>query len=817
MFVNILKITLRNLFKRKFFSLLNIVGLGLGMAAFILIFRYVAFEFSYENLHPEAENIYAVGLKRQQPTGSNEYFSVPSPIKEHVLADLPELEQLTRINGIDYQNNSLIYEKDGQIKTESIRKGVYFTEPDLGNIFNFPLASGSYERLAEPNHLILSHQKAINLFGSEDPVGKTLILSNNVGKFNYKVVGVLQPLPKNTHFHFGALLSYASNEANFGIDPANDWQRWTDNFFIKIAADSDPVSIQSKIRERLISLKGFSDNPGEWDVQMVSLPKVHFSSINHGMFDNNGDLGTTQTLALIGFCILLIAWINYINLATARSMERSKEVGVRKVLGSTRGLLRLQFVTEALVLNVASLLLALAFVQWAIPFLKDFTNPMVISEAQQLSFWGFVLATVLIGALLAGAYPAFILSNHKPAEVIKGGDVSKRPKGFGMRKALVVVQYTASVVMLAGAITIQKQLDFMFQKDLGIETRNVIILDAPPGALNGESHEFFASLKGFKNEVQQLPDVVQMTTSNAVPGKSINWGGRIGLQGEDEKKSVSLIACDPDFLETYQIGLLGGRFYKETDDTFGEGQVVINEALADALGFDDPQKALGEQLSSSGMFAELTVVGVTKNHNHESLKEDYYPIAYVKSVWSNYYSIQLTPKAAQDKDKMAELLPTLQGLWESHFLGAPFTYEFADDTYRQQYRPDEDFHKIINLFTLLTILIASLGLWGLSAYNLVLRTKEMGIRKILGATPESLLVLLSGSFVPLLVIAGVIALPLSWWLMERWLSDYAFRIDLGIWIAIIPLGLILLIGCTTIALQTLKAVRANPVQALRSD
>jgi len=520
---------------------------------------------------------------------------------------------------------------------------------------------------------------------------------------------------------------------------------------------------------------------------------------------------------LVGLFTLIIAYINYINLSTARAMERAKEVGVRKVLGSSVGLLRSQFLSEAFILNMIAFLLGLVTVQWATPFFQEVSNPLLVTPQNSLLYWMVSFGVLVFGAVLSGLYPAFVLASYKPISIVNG-NIEKKGRGVLFRKGLVVFQYASAIMLLAGALTIQKQISFMHDKDLGIDLDRLIVLNAPPGSLTGDNSEFFTTLNHFKTKLASYPSINSITTASAVPGKEINWGGTMAKRGAEKMEQLSFIACDKDYAKTYGIEVVAGRFYNDNDNTFGIGNVVINKKAALLLGFKNPEDAIGKKLNGGNMFPELIIEGVTNDHHHGSLHEDYQPIAYIKSVWSNYYSVKLTNMDnATSASFLEQNLEIIRAEWSNSFEGAPFEYFFASDTFDAQYSTDRNFLKVINIFTVLALVIASLGLLGLSSYNMIQRKKEMGIRKILGASVDGLFVMVSRDYLLLLLVAGVIATPLAWFLMDSWLNNYAFRINLGWWFMVVPVSMILFIAFLTIGLQVIKTVKANPIESLRQE
>lgn len=817
---NYFRTTLRALLKNGLFTSINIIGLALGMAASLAIFHYVSFEVSYDNFHKSPERTFRVELKREFNGQEYGQLELPMPLVD-AMKEAPEYESSVRFVNIDYQNNSVIYRSDNDVSVQEV-SGVFYTDNHFDQILNFEFVNGSLDKFDQPNKIILTETLARNLFNELDPIERTVQLSGNNGANEYEVIAVLQDLPENTHFDFSLLLSMPSYVKIEGVEALESWDSWNGATFFQIKEENQLSRFHQRMDEVILNQPSIKEDDGNWRTELDPLTSLHLDDNNSEGFKALGDKKAVLALKVIGIFILIIAWINYINLSTAQVTERAREVGVRKVLGSSISQLRIQFLLEAVVLNLAAAILAFTFVQIALPYLRNHANAMIISEYQFVEFWTLVTAVLVAGSLLSGTYPAFVLSSYKTSKALSGKS-DKGKAGFGLRKFLVVFQFACSIILIAGTITIYKQIRFMKSADLGLSIDNILVLNAPPGALV-DNNEFFNQLNNFKQELLKYSFVDNMTTSSMIPGTRVTWGtgGIKRINGDTEMdRSMPLIACDKDFHETYDIDLVAGRYYRDGDNTWRNGEFVINEQAAEMLGFENADEAIGSKLTGGRMFPELTVIGVVKNVHHRTLQAERAPLAFVKSVWSNYYSIKLNHNESEDPaSQLSNLkgnIEELQTIWAKFFPDAPFDYYFLDKAFNDQYKSDEEFGFIFLLFASLAVIIASMGLLGLSAKSIAQRTKEIGIRKVLGATVSRLTVMLSKEYFILVVISGFIAIPVAFYLLSIWLESYAYKVSLEWWVGLIPLMLVIVFSLVVVGMQTVRAASKNPVDSLKYE
>ncbi|MEM7108382.1 MAG: ABC transporter permease [Bacteroidota bacterium] len=818
MFKNYYKIALRSILKKKMFSFLNISGLALGMAACLSIFYYVSYEFSYEEFFTDSEDIYRVYFEREQETGTTIYF-YPGTALQPMLMQQPVVDNAFRLVNIDYQNNSLVYQKNGNVDTFE-ETGVYYCDSNIESTLGLSMVSGSFSKMNEPMKVVLPESLVSKFTNPELAVGETVTISNNIGDKDFEIVGVFKDLPSNTDFELNVLISMPTYAVVEGESAVNSWENWNSSTFLKSKKSRD--EIRTAINLFVQSDPNFNDEANTWRLNLLPLEDLHLNILQEDNTITDTAEQTLYGLALIGIFILCIAWINFVNLSTARAMERAREVGVRKVLGSLTLQLRVQFIIESFIINILAAILAFTVVQISLPYLSSLTNPMQIAPSHTLPFWSAAFALLVLGSLLSGVYPAFVLSGFSPASVLKG-KVAAFGKGAFLRKGLVVFQFIASTLMIIGTYIIYQQITFMKDQDLGVNIDNVLLLDSPPSNVYSQNNDMRNAINSFKEEVVALNSVKYMTASSFTPGQPIGWSTviRKATATDGDRKNIMLIACDRDFVNAYDLELVAGHFYREGESTFRRGDFVINEKALSLFGFSSAEEALGKKLVEGRMFPDLTVVGVVKDFHQQSLKNRIEPCGFVLSSWSNYYSLSLNVDeslpAHERAGNVKSAVSSIEGIWNKFFPEVPFDYDFLDQQFDAQYKSDSEFGTIISFFAMMSMAIAGLGLFGLSSYSVIQKTKEIGIRKVLGASTARLYLLLSNEYLILIAISVVIALPLGLMSMTRWLESYPYRIEMQWWMFALPVLTILVIAALTVGFQVLKAALKNPVESLRYE
>ncbi|MEO6902704.1 MAG: ABC transporter permease [Bacteroidia bacterium] len=804
MFKNYFKIAFRSILRQKVYAGINVLGLAIGTAACLLILQYVTFELSYENFHTKKDRIYRIEQDEYEngklvTKGVVGAFAVGNSFKDA----LPEIEDYVKLVPF----SSVVVERNNQpLKINKI----FFAGSSFFNVFSYPLLSGdSKTALSEPFTAVISETTALRLFGNENAIGKTINLNKEK---NYKITGVFKDLPVNTQLKANILLSYASF---LKIDNNSESEKawlWNGCFtYLLLRKDVNPKSVTSKFPAIVNKLTGadFKKYNMSNTYLLQPIEDIHLYSNFLGEPEPNGDYKTVYILLGIAIFIVVIAWVNYINLATARAINRAKEVGIRKAVGSQRSQLVVQFILESALLNAFALVLALLIVIVTIPLFNQLAGQQLsFSLLGTLNFWLAFSALFIIGTLSSGIYPAFVLSSFKPVEVLKGKMVSTK-QGALLRKSLVIFQFSASLFLLIATLIIYRQTQFMRQQSLGINIDQTLII---PRSLVGNDSVFTLQMNAFKEELLRNASIQNITVSSSIPGEEVKWvAGGVKLHGADEStgRQYRVIAVDDDYIKTYGLKLIAGRTFSK-DLGIHPHALIFNRKAIEQLGFNKPEEAIGKQIDF--WEEEYTIVGVTENYHQQSLQASYEPIILrLNPNVRGYFSI---------KTNTAELDQTINKIkteWSKFFPEDTFDYFFLDDHFNAQYKSDQSFNKIFGLFTALAILVACLGLFGLASYTSLQRTKEIGIRKVLGASVGEILQLLYREYASLLLVAFIIAIPLAWYTTNKWLQGYAFRITIHWLYFVLPFLVIVFIALLAVSAQSIKAALANPVKSLRTE
>lgn len=803
MIKNYFTIAWRNIKRQKGYAFINIVGLAIGIAACMLILQYVWFELSYENFHVKKDRIYRIQqdrydngkLSTQWAAGA---YAPGSAFKEAI----PEIEDYVKI----FNNGVVIAEKDNQpIKIEK----VFFAGSSFFNIFTYPLLSGDPKKaLTAPYTAAISETTARNLYGTTNAIGKTLKLNRNS---DYTITAVFKDAPVNTQLRPDILLSWATFIKFRGEETETAWYWDGCLTYVLLKEGADPARVEAKfvpIVEKAVG-EGMKNFNASVTYLLQPLTDIHLYS--HYMMEPapNGDGKTTYLLLGIAFFIAIIAWVNYINLATARAVSRAKEVGIRKTIGSQRRQLVMQFLSESAVLNGLALLLALVLVLAAIPgFNKLSGQELSFSLLGESKFWLCVLALFVVGVFFSGLYPAFVLSGFRPIEVLKGKMVSTK-QGSLLRKGLVVFQFAASLFLLIGTLSVYQQIQFMRKQALGINIDQTLVVRPP---IVGIDSTFLQKITAFKEALKQETSIKGAAISTSIAGEAVGWNaGGIKLVGEPEtsQKQYRVIGVDYDYIGMFGLKLIAGRTFSKdygTDDK----AVIFNRKGVEQLGFNNPGEAIGKKIDFWGQ--QYTVAGVTENFHQQSLRESYEPLI-LRLIPDVRGYISVKTSGAQS----GAVVNAVKHNWNKFFPGNTFEYFFLDDHFNAQYRADQRFGQVFGLFTSLAVFVACLGLFGLASFTTTQRTKEIGIRKVLGASVPGILQLLYREFALLLLLAFAVAVPLAWFTIANWLQGYAFRIGLHWSYFLLPFATILLIALLTVSFQSVKAAVANPVKSLRTE
>lgn len=809
MFKNYLKITLRNLAKNKSFSIINILGLAIGMSAFLLIFLYVTFELGYDNFHKNKDNIYRLRNDRVYKDIHDKSVGCPPALGPALKKEFPEVVEFARLYNMSYMGKDNIVSYNNNKTFNQDR--VFFAEAYFLRIFSFAMVKGSAGSALEgPNTAVIARSTAVKYFGQEEPLGKTVAVTNDYGKQLFRITGVCEDVPENSHLKFELLLSYKTL-VNLNKQAEYYWGWNAFNTYILLAPTADPQALQAKLPGFIKKYKISSeDYRREFILQPVR--DIHLYSHFRWESEVNGDADSVYFLMMIALFVLLIAWVNYINLSTARSIVRAKEVGVRKVLGSRRGQLIKQFILESLVLNILAIFAALVMVNVSLPFFKQLTGkPLTL--ASWSGAYLYLAAALALGAVLAALYPAFILSSFNPVTVLKG-KFSHSFKGINFRKFLVIFQFAISIILVAGTFTVYKQLVFMRNRDLGVNIDRALAVK-----IAGQGSNSAQSINRFKKEILDYPDIKGITASSTIPGKEYSnaaSGIRPLNSNPEDGKRCFFISVDYEYFDFFGIKLSAGRSFSKTFST-DSNAIVLNEEAVKIFGYKNPQHALQQKILFGGLGGQIKeTVGVIKNYHHKSLKDSLQPIIFSLAAGRaagrcNYFSLKI------DSKNLDRTISQIKNKWQQVFPGRPFEYFFLDESFDNQYTADRQFGKVFVLFALLAILVSCLGLFGLASFTAEQSTKEVGIRKVLGASAAKIVFLLSKEFSKWVLLANIIAWPLAYFAMEKWLHNFAYRTTMGIEIFILSGLLAFLTALLTVSYQAVKAASANPVDALKYE
>ena len=813
---NYIIVTLRVLLKNKVFSTINIAGLAIGISVCLLILQYVSFEFSYDRFHENASDIYRVANDRFQAGKLIQHGMITySGVGKALNDDYDEIIA----NGRVFPTGAPIVDVNGEKTT--VQDGSFAVDNGFINMFSFPFLAGDKKTaLLKSNEVVLSETFARKIFqytGSDlsAVLGKTLILDNETTP--YVVRGIVEDVPENSHLQFQLLISYPTLISNGWAEAEHNFT-WSDFWhYVQLKPGTDYKALQSHFDE--FSARTFQGNKVSGSNEkffLQPLTEAHLYSDFEYEIGVTGKANVVWGLLIIAIFILSIAWVNYINLATARAMERAKEVGMRKVSGAKRTQLIFQFLTESFVVNLIALVLAVIIVQAAQPFFNqllgnDFSVMLLLGQG----FGGYittaVLAAVIVsGIVLSGFYPAFVLSSFRPMGIMKG-NFGTSQKGIAMRKVLVVAQFSATIFLIAGSLVVYQQIRYMNNKDLGVNIDQVLVVNAP--SLTPWDSTFIDRVNSFREEVKTFANVKAAATSQRVPGDELSRSFNVRRVGTEDNYTTRRTGIDHEFIDLYNIKMIAGRKFLQDDyhpKIANLHNAIINEHTVKLLGFNSPEDAIGKQF----VIWQKTwdVVGVVADYHQKSLRNPLEPTIFLPLYGTtNPISIKVS---SQD---VAGTIELIKKKYEAFFPGNLFNYYFLDEQFNQQYKDDQLFGKVFGLFAGFAIFIACLGLLGLSAFMARLHTKEIGIRKVLGASVNSIVTMLSTGFLKLVFVAIVLASPLAWWVMNIWLEDFAYRISIPWWTFPLTGILTIVIAMVTISFQSVKAALANPVNSLRNE
>ena len=798
-----IKLAFRNLLRNRTSTVIHIAGLSVGIVSTLMILFYVDFEQSYENMHAKAKNIYRITLDIYNGSefvlnDSQTYQLIGQELKEQ----MPEILDYVRMYPMEP-----IEVKAISTDVKSYESKGYLVDESILDIFTFDLIEDKgISKFSEPFKVIVSKSLAEKYFGKTDVVGE--MLSFPYSTTPLEVVAVMQDSPQNTHIKYDLLISHSTLPITQSWYDKNLWNANNEYTFLLMNDGVNLADFNKKLA------KYSEDNVQMEDRIVLAEPMedIHLYSNKTYEPEVNGSAQTVNFMLVIGILILVLAWINYINLSTAKAMDRAKEVGIRKTIGSSKSQLVFQFFTEAFLTNLLAGVTALLIFIMLLPYFKEFTKlDLSIAHFGELRLMLLLLGVIIFGTLVSGFYPALVLSGFNPISVLKG-KFSNTTKGVALRKGLVYVQFIASVVLLCVTMAVYKQMDFLNSQDLGVKIDNSLVIRTPQGI---ESDSLKLSLmNAFESEALQNSWVKEITNAGSVPGseiKDMSSSSRIKKLGADESDANYTYyhyAVKENFPEVMGLELLTGKSF-EAETPFES--VLISEKAMENIGFSTPEEAIGQKITFYRGETPSEILGVFKNFHQRSPKEAYMPLILYRG--NNPDNIIVKLNTADSKMAVAGL----EEIWNKVYHESSYDYYFLNDTYNAQYQQEQQFAKTVLLFTLLSILIAGLGLFGLSAFMVQLRTKEIGVRTVLGASKPSLVWILSKGFMGIVALSGLIAIPISYYFIQSWLGNYASQFDINWQLFAIPLLFIIMVAMLTVGAQTLKSAYANPVDSLKSE
>ena len=811
---NYLLIALRNILKRKGYAFLNIAGLAIGMACCLLLFQYVSYERSYDKFQKNADDMVRLRLDAYQNgklmwQSATIYPAIAPTMKK----DFPEVENFCRL----HDANFLLANEDRNVKFNET-KG-YFADPSSIDMLDIKIVDQNSDKpLDGPNKLIISENTAKKYFGTENPLGKKLHIRDPYYNDYAEVTGVFKNYPSNSHLIIDYLFSYATLARLVVLngDTTNSTETawgWYDFYaYLQLKPGTDYKKFEAKLPafcDQYVNSREFARTLNfRNELYLIPFSNIHLYSNYNQEAEVNGNGQSVSFIFLIAFLIIFIAWINYINLATSRSVERAKEIGVRKVLGAERRNLISQFMLESFLINLFAFLLAVILyflVSPAFNHLIGRSGDVVyyMSPEYWLGFGGLFF----LGTFLSGLYPAFVISGFQPVSVLKGVFKSNS-KGAALRKGLIIGQFVTSLVLIAGTIIVFQQVNFMRNQNLGFNIEQTLVVKAPQTLADSVYQGVY---QPFKNEVMQIQHVKGISVSSNVMGQEDYWTNGWTKVNDPDKNVLTLynLGIDYNFITDYDLHLVAGRNFSKDFGT-DSSAVLLNEIAVQQMNFRAPENALQKKITAGG--DTMTIIGVLSNFHQQGLQKAIDPMCFIlRPNSSGFYSIKL------ESSDVHQTIASIRSSWSKFFPNDPFDYFFLDENFNQQYASNELFGKVFGLFAFLAILIACFGLMGLTAYSVAQRTKEIGVRKVLGASVQNILMMVSKDFLRLILIAVVIAIPLAWLVMQQWLNDFAYRINSQWWVFGVAGIIALVIAIITISLQALRAAIANPVKSLRTE
>lgn len=796
MYKSYFKIGWRTLLRNKEYTLINISGLALSITCCILIFVLVKHHSGFDDFHQDQDRIYRIVTEQHRESVSFTN-SVPSPLGMVLRENHTYTEKVARM----FQESDAVisFERNGEKQLVKEPNGFAFTEPEFFDIFNFPLLKGNMKTaLAEPNKAIITERLAKKYFGDQNPIGEVITYNSFLP---FTITGVLEDLPPNTDISAEIFVSYSSmKDFNPWLASDEAWGGITGGMycFTKLLPNVSPEEVEQALAPYVKLHRPESKNVHHYKLQALS--DVHFDGRYGGAMEKS-DIGI---LIAIGIFLLLTACVNFVNLATAQALKRSKEVGVRKVLGSFRSQLFWQFIFETTIIATVSILIALVAALALVPYVNDFFSTQIpVNFFSDGTLVLFILGLNILITLLAGCYPALILTGFKPVAALKGKLSMQQLGGFNTRRSLIVMQFAISQVLIIGVIVVMNQMRFAKQADLGFDKESIVMINSGSDSLIAK--------QTLKSELLRLPGIEKVSLCFQPPASSSSWNNsiRFGSDTEEVNFPTNMKLADADYISTFDLELLAGRDLIPSDTV---REMVVNEAMLQRLGITSPEDALGEMIYANGGNMVGPIVGVVRNFHDRSMHAGISP-ALITTAGNMYSNFAIKLNGASVKSTLEEI----EEIWKAQNPDKMFEYSFVDESIAQFYESEETLLKGVQFFSFIAIFIGCLGLYGLISFMISQKTKEVGIRKVMGGGVTHIIWLFGQEFVRLIMIAFLIAAPIGWWFMNQWLQDFEFKISLDVWTFALAIGSSIIIAALTVGYQVLKVAYLNPVISLKTE
>lgn len=798
MFKNYLKIGARNFIRNKAFTLINVLGLTVGISACTLIFLLIKYELDFDNFHSKKDRIYRIIREVNTASGTEHTASVPYPMGQALINEFSDLEAVVQIYWPD----------EYQIKyNEDLwnQEHVLFADSSFLKVFDFELIAGNPAlALKKPNGLLITEKVLAEHFSEESPIGKTVVLENFI---ELEIVGIIKNPPSDSHLNFEMIVSFeAMNDRLVGGFKIDSWgaSLGTQNYVL-LPAETDPEQFDMQLRT-IIEKYYEEEEKGKHQLGIQPLKEIHFDQTYAGSnFRYTADIKQLWILGCVAFFIISIACINFVNLSTAIAIKKSKEVGIRKVLGASKLQLVMHYLGEAFILSIVSMLLALGIVERLLPKFNHFQevnlNLNLFSDNLLLVY---ILAIITFVGLFSGVYPALVLSSYSPTAALNSNITSPSSSSLLLRKGLVTFQFLVSQILIIGTIIISAQMNYFRNTSLGFDKDFIITLPLVENDIS--------TLETLKNELLSNSNIKSASFGIGVPTSENNIGTSFTMEGSDDEYSIRIKAVDYDYLKTFGLELVAGNWYtNERTDSAGN-EFVVNETTVKTMGYDDPEEAIGKFITIGLNHMKLPIIGVVKDFHMVSLHQAIAPVVMLK-----YPKLYFQVGLKISESNVSETLAFIESKWKQAFPGYLYHYSFLDQSLEENYEKEAKTYTLFKIFSGISIFIGCMGLFGLVSFMVTQRAKEVGVRKVLGASVQNIVYLFSRDFVMLIILAFIIAVPITWYAMEGWLADFAYKINLSPIYFIIGISVTLFIALLTIGYQSINAAIANPVNSLRSE